>query len=95
MIDKSLLHMKNFLFHSLCDITECFWKTHFHCSCHYLVTNSEIFRWEFIVFEIEGHHVGEDANHGVITEGINAKNVEVPQEAGCHSIPPTTRGAHS
>lgn len=52
-------------------------------------------RWEFIVFEIESHHAGEDANHGVVTEGINAKNVEVPQEAGCHSIPPTTRGAHS
>lgn len=69
--------------------------THFHCSCHYLVSNSEMFRWEFIVFEIEPHHAGEDANHGVVTEGINAKNVEVPQEAGCHSIPPTTRGAHS
>lgn len=72
----------------------CFW-THFHCSCHYLVANSEIFRWEFIVFEVEGHHAGEDANHGVITEGIDAKNVEVAQEAGRHSIPPTTRRAHS
>lgn len=69
--------------------------THFHCRCHYLVANSEIFWWEFIVFEIEGHHTGEDANHGVITEGIDTKNVEVPQETRSHSISSTTRGTHS
>ncbi len=68
--------------------------THVHCSGHYLVANSEIFRWEFVVFEIEGHQAGEDANHGIITRGIYTKDVEVPQEAGCHSIPPTTRRAH-
>lgn len=72
-----------------------FYSTHFHCSCHYLVANSEIFRWELIVFKIEGHNVGENVNHGVIAEGINAKNVEMPQEAWSHSIPSTARGAHS
>lgn len=69
--------------------------THFHCSCHYLVSNSEIVTRKSVVFQIEVHHAGENANHGVITKGINANNVEVPQEAGCHGIPPTTRRTHS
>lgn len=69
--------------------------THFHCRCHYLVSNSEIFRWEVVVFEVEGHHGGEDPHHSVITEGVDAQDVEVPQEAGRHSISATTRGTHS
>lgn len=88
MIDNVLLHVKN-VFRGGGGLT------HFHCSRYYLASNSEILRWKFIVSEIEGHHAGEDANHGVITEGINAKDVEVPQEAGRHSIPPTARRAHS
>lgn len=68
--------------------------THLQSGCHYLIANRKIFRWEFIVFEVEGHHIGENVHHGVITEGINANNVKVPQEARRHSIPPTTRWAH-
>lgn len=71
-----------------------FFDTYFHCSCHYFVANAEIFTWKYIVCEIEVHHIGEDANHGIVAEGIDAKNVEVPQEARCYCIPPTTRGAH-
>lgn len=69
--------------------------THLHCCGHYFVSNGEKLRRELVDFEIESHYAGENANHGVITEGINAKNIKVPQEAGCHRIPPTTRWAHS
>ena len=72
-----------------------FQLTYLHGSRHYLVANTETLRREFVVFEIEGHHIGEDVNHGVITEGVDAKNVEVSQEASRHRVPPATRGAHS
>lgn len=68
--------------------------THLHRRCHNLVADGEVFRWEVVVLEIEGRHVGEDAQHGVIAEGIDAKNVEVPQEARRHGVPPTARGTH-
>lgn len=72
----------------------CLCRTHFHSGSHYLFAHSEVFRWEFICSETEGHHVGEDVHHGVVTEGVDAADVEVAQEARRHSVPPTTRGTH-
>lgn len=69
--------------------------TYFHCCGHNLISNIEIFIWEFIVFQVKWNYAGENSNHGVITESINAEDVKVSQETGRDRIPSSTREAHS
>lgn len=40
------------------------------------------------------HNRREDSDHGLITEGINSANVEMPSETGSDWVSPATWRAH-
>ena len=72
----------------------CVGRTYLQRGGHYLVADGEVLRGEVVVLQVEGDHVGEDAHHGVVAEGVDAADVEVAQEAGRHGVPPAPGGPH-
>lgn len=69
-------------------------KTDLHGCSHNLFAHSEVFGWKAIFAHVKSHNVGENADHSVITEGIDGAYVEMAQKTWCDCIPPTTRGPH-
>ena len=72
----------------------CIGRTYLQRGGHYLVADGEVLRGEVVVLQVEGDHVGEDAHHCVVAEGVDAADVEVAQEAGCDCVPPPAGRPH-
>ena len=72
----------------------CIGRTYLQCGGHYLVSDGQVLGAEVVVLQVEGDHVGEDAHHGIVAEGVDTADVEVAQEAGRHRVPPAPGRPH-
>lgn len=52
-----------------------------------MISNSGEVRREVINPEVKSHQGGEDAGHGLVAEGVDGADVEVPQQPRGDGIP--------